>query len=182
MYRSSASQADHRAASSISESTRARNTLIFAAQSRARLDQSLDVVVVAAQRVLTTQTRLRQLLAANRSIARYRDRSALLGGIVNSAVALVEAGSGVFDVYALDGRAASQVRCKSEAQRPTGVRTTELRVQLDDEVFGTLYLGRDGPDEFSAEDEQLLSSFTEMAAIAIWNANNREESASPLAG
>jgi nitrate/nitrite-specific signal transduction histidine kinase len=177
MYRTSTSHADRQAASSIAESTRTRNSLPFAAQSRARLDLSLDVVVVAAQRVLTTQTRLRELLAANQTIARYRDRSALLGGIIHSAVALVEAGSGVFDVYETPGRAGSLVHCGSDARRPTEARTTERRVQLDGEVFGTLYLGRDGPNEFSAEDEQLLSSFTEMAAIAIWNANNREKTA-----
>lgn len=175
MFRSSSLYADRHATSWIAEATRARNSLSFPAQSRARLDLSLDEIVVAARRVQTTQTRLRELLAANRSVARYRDRSALLGGIVHSAVALVDAGSGVFDVYATAGRAGSVVRCGTVAGRPTEARTTERCLQWDEEVFGVLYLGRDGPNDFSAEEEQLLSSFTEMASIALWNANQREK-------
>lgn len=111
---------------------------------------------MAARRVQLTQTRLRELIEANRSVAHYRDLSALLSGIVNSAVALVAAGSGVIEVIATREHPLRRGRCGTVA-------------------FEVLYAGRNGRYDFSAEDEQLLGTFGDMAAIALAIAGFREK-------
>jgi nitrate/nitrite-specific signal transduction histidine kinase len=177
MYRSQSpsSKADRVLPGSQAEAIRCRHSLFFPAQSRARLDVSLDEVVVAARRVMLTQTRLRELIEANRSVAHYRDLSTLLNGIVNSAVALVAAGSGVFEVTATREHPLRLVRCGTPSDRPTETYTRELRLHRDDEVFGVIYVGRNGQHDFTPEDEQLLRSFGDMASIAIANARFREK-------
>jgi len=172
---SPSSTADQPLPGSRAEAIRARNSLLFPAQSRARLDLSLDEVVVAARRVMLTQTRLRELIEANRTVADYRDLASLLNGILNSAVSLVAAGSGVLEVSATSEHPRRLLRCGTLADRPTQAHRREFRLRRDDEAHGVLYLGRDGLHDFTAEDEQLLGSFTEMASIAIANARMREK-------
>ncbi|MET4705850.1 GAF domain-containing protein [Frigoribacterium sp. UYMn621] len=149
--------------------------LTFPQESRARLDSSLMDVVVAAHRVQNTQTRLRELLTANRSVACYRGRTALLGGIVHSAAALVNAQWGVLEAYPIADHAGHLVRCGADAPLSAAARTIERYLQRDDQRFGILHLGRAESDDFSADDEQVLSSFSEMASIALFNMNQREE-------
>jgi nitrate/nitrite-specific signal transduction histidine kinase len=176
MYRSqfASSKADRAFERSHPEAISSRNGLLFPAQSRARLDHSLDEVVLAARRVLLTQTRLRELIEANRSVARYRDRSALLHGILNSAVALVDAGSGVFAVAATREHPLRLVRCGTDADRPPETFTRELHLRTDGLVLGILCVGRSGSHDFTAEDDQLLDSFGDMASIALANSGFRE--------
>lgn len=169
------SKADQVLSGSRPEAIRSANGPIFAVQSRARLDLSLDEVVVAARRVLLTQTRLRELIEANRTVAHYRDRSGLLNGILNSAVALVSAGSGVFEVTATREHPLRLVRCGTEADRPPETHTRELSLRSDGAVLGVLYIGRNGRHDFTYEDEQLLGSFGDMASIAMSNSRFREK-------
>jgi nitrate/nitrite-specific signal transduction histidine kinase len=157
------------------ESVRPGDRLTVAQASRARLDSSLEDVVVVARRVQNSQIRVRELLAANRSVACYRDRTALLAGIVHSAVALVDAQWGVLEAYEMASNAGRFVYCGTDARRSAEAWTTDRYLQRDNERFGILYLGREGPKNFSASDEQLLSSFIEMASIALWNMNQREQ-------
>ncbi len=167
-------RADQLLPGSRSEAMRARKSLLFPAQSRARLDLSLDEVVLAARRVMLTQTRLRELLEANRTVADYRDLGSLLNGILNSADALVGAGSGVFEVFATREHPRRVLRCGTLTDRPPESHRRELRLRRDDETHGVLSLGRDGRFDFTTEDEQLFESFAAMASIAIANARLRE--------
>jgi nitrate/nitrite-specific signal transduction histidine kinase len=168
-------QVERRVTGTSTESVRPGDRLTVPQASLARLDSSLEDIVVVARRVQNSQIRLRELLAANRSVACYRDRTALLAGIVHSAVALVDAQWGVLEAYAMASHAGRFVYCGTDARRTPEARTTERYLQRDDEKFGILYLGREGPKTFSASDEQLLSSFIEMASIALWNVNQREQ-------
>ncbi len=157
----------------------ARDGLVFPAQSRARLDRSLEEIVVVARKVLSTESRLRNLLDANLSVARCRDPSFLLAEIVNSAVRLVDARSGVLDLWMTSEHLGRLARCGTDADRPIDAQTIESRLELDGETFGILSLCKEGADDFSAEDAQLLASFADVACIALWNAGNPGRSTAP---
>ncbi|MES2093288.1 MAG: hypothetical protein V4531_05690 [Actinomycetota bacterium] len=125
-----------------------------------------------ARKVLSTQSRLRDLLDANLAVARCRDPSSLLTEILNSAVRLVDARSGVLDLWTTQERPGRIVRWSADTGRPTAGHTIESRLEMDGETFGILSICKEGADEFSAEDAQLLASFADMTCIALWNAGS----------
>lgn len=75
----------------------------FPDDSRGQLDRALDDLVTRAQGVMSTQSRLRALLKANRAVIENLDLPAVLKRIVEAAVELVDARYGALGVIAADG-------------------------------------------------------------------------------
>ncbi len=80
-----------------------QHSLGFPDAARARLDESIATLVADAQRVLSSQGRLRSLLDANRLVAEQIELPVVLRTIVEAATSLVGAQYGAIGVIAPDG-------------------------------------------------------------------------------
>jgi signal transduction histidine kinase len=148
---------------------------------RGQLDHALDNLVERAREVLTIQGRLRSLLKANQAIVEQLDLPLVLQRIVESAVELVGASYGALGAVADDrgleqfitvGMTPDQILAIGQLAREQGPlgALIEVPVRVRDEVYGNLYLSRDGTKAFSPEDEQLVVALAATAGVAIENA------------
>ncbi len=123
--------------------------------------------------VLRTQGRLRSLLAANSHIVEHLDLADTLRSVVESAVELLAAGSGVLTVADAVGGAERSVRIGTPASghlQPRDVHHLTVPIRVRDVVYGTMQLERPAGADFTAEDEELAGALATTAGVAIDNA------------
>lgn len=147
--------------------------LHFPDVARSDLERNVADLVEHAHAVLRTQGRLRSLLSANRRIVEHLDLADTLHAVVETAVELVAARSGLLTVSSAIGGTERSVHAGDE---PPGDRTGDGRRQITvpirvrDTVYGTLRLDGTAEAEFTDEDEELAGALAATAGIAIDNA------------
>jgi signal transduction histidine kinase len=178
--------------------------LVFPEEPTSDLQRSLSELMQHAQRVLNTESRLRTLLGAYRSVMESLDIDDVLRRIIGAAVALVEAGDGaiaVFDhrgeverVLVMDdpdepllspalaaGDLVPLTRMERSAPRAGVALASDaaflgIPVRSHGEAYGALYLVRGSGATFTSEDEELVGALAATAGIAMENARLYEES------
>jgi GAF domain-containing protein len=190
------------------------DSVSFPQIARLELDELLLQLIDRAQEVLTTQGRLRGLLAATRSIASDLSLPVVLRSITEAACKLVGAQYGALGVIGAEGQLVEFITVGANDQlierighlprghgilgllmadpEQLGLRDLDAHaasvgfsaghppmrsfvgvpIRVRDRVFGNLYLTeKQGGDDFSAEDEELLRALAAAAGVAIDNAH-----------
>lgn len=147
--------------------------LRFPDVARSDLERNVAVLVEHAQAVLRTQGRLRSLLSANRRIVEHLDLADTLRAVVEAAVELVAARSGVLTVSSVIGGTERTVRVGDDTPaelQDAGSQHITVPIRVRDTVYGTLRL-HGAPDAgFTDEDEELAGALAATAGVAIDNA------------
>jgi len=147
--------------------------LHFPDVARSDLERNVADLVEHAHAVLRTQGRLRSLLSANRRIVEHLDLADTLHAVVETAVELVSARSGVLTVStAIGGRERSVHAGDAPPPDPAEHGGTQITVpiRVRDTVYGTLRLDGTANAEFTDEDEELAGALAATAGVAIDNA------------
>jgi nitrate/nitrite-specific signal transduction histidine kinase len=147
--------------------------LHFPDVARSDLERNVADLVQHAQAVLRTQGRLRSLLSANRRIVEHLDLAGTLHAVVETAVELVSARSGLLTVSSAVGGTERAVHAGDDLPRDLagpGRRRIIVPIRVRDTVYGTLRLDGTAEAEFTDEDEELAGALAATAGIAIDNA------------
>ena len=176
--------------------------LDFIEQPRSELERSLSELMQHAQLVLQTESRLRGLLQAYRTVMESLDIDDVLGRIAGAAVSLVDACDGAIAVFNEHGGVERVLARDSESALLATLHRGDLAplarierdpqyagVPLDDgeaflavpvrshgDAYGALYLVARAERSFSREDEELVTALAATAGIALENARLYEES------
>ncbi|WP_432561650.1 sensor histidine kinase [Kineococcus sp. SYSU DK003] len=152
--------------------------ITFPQVGRLELDQLLEQLIERAQDVLSTQGRLRSLLAATRAISTDLDLPVLLRRTAVAARDLVGARYAVLAVPGPGGESGpgwQEYRAGDAVAEPAaGTSRLEVPVRVRGEFFGNLHVsgkivgGTVVP--FSSEDSELLVALASAAGVAIDNA------------
>ncbi|MDN3311138.1 GAF domain-containing protein [Microbacterium oryzae] len=176
--------------------------LDFIDQPRSELERSLSELMQHAQHVLQTESRLRGLLQAYRSVMESLDIDDVLRRIAGAAVSLIDAREGAIAVFDEHGGVERVLGRDSESELVATLQRGDLAplawierdprhagVPLGDggaflavpvrshgDAYGALYLLARGECSFSREDEELVTALAGTAGIALENARLYEES------
>jgi signal transduction histidine kinase len=147
--------------------------LHFPDVARSDLERNVAELVEHAHAVLRTQGRLRSLLSANRRIVEHLDLADTLHAVVEAAVELVSAESGVLTVSGAIVGTERSVRAGDHRSREGAALERQritVPIRVRDTVYGSLRL--EGTDEpgFTDEDEELAGALAATAGVAIDNA------------
>lgn len=147
--------------------------LRFPDVARSDLERNVADLVGHAHAVLRTQGRLRNLLSANRRIVEHLDLADTLHAVVEAAVELVAARSGVLTVSSVIGGAERSVRVGDDTSAElhgAGSQHITVPIRVRDTVYGTLRLHGAADAGFTDEDEELAGALAATAGVAIDNA------------
>lgn len=147
--------------------------LRFPAVARSDLERNVADLVEHAHAVLRTQGRLQYLLSANRRIVEHLDLADTLHSVVEAAVELVAARSGVLTVSSAIGGTERSVRTGDDTSadlQGAGSQHITVPIRIRDTVYGTLRLHGAVGTGFTDEDEELAGALAATAGIAIDNA------------
>ncbi|MBF4606892.1 GAF domain-containing protein [Curtobacterium sp. VKM Ac-1393] len=147
--------------------------LHFPDVARSDLERNVADLVQHAHAVLRTQGRLRSLLSANRRIVEHLDLADTLHAVVETAVELVSARSGLLTVSSAIGGTERSVHAGED--RPLDLaedrgRQITVPIRVRDTVYGTLRLDGTAEAEFTDEDQELAGALAATAGVAIDNA------------
>lgn len=147
--------------------------LHFPDVARSDLERNVADLVQHAHAVLRTQGRLRSLLSANRRIVEHLDLADTLHAVVETAVELVSARSGLLTVSSAIGGTERSVHAGEDRPQDSaegGARQITVPIRVRDTVYGTLRLDGTTDAEFTDEDEELAGALAATAGVAIDNA------------
>jgi nitrate/nitrite-specific signal transduction histidine kinase len=147
--------------------------LHFPDVARSDLERNVAELVEHAHAVLRTQGRLRSLLSANRRIVEHLDLADTLHAVVETAVELVAARSGLLTVSSAIGGTERSVHAGDDGPPGPaleGRRQITVPIRVRDTVYGTLRLDGTTAAEFTDEDEELAGALAATAGVAIDNA------------
>jgi signal transduction histidine kinase len=185
---------------------RVPNELGFADEPRSDLERTVGELVHHAQRVLDTESRLRGLLEAYRSVVKSLDIDDVLRRIVDAAVSLVDARDGAIVVFDENGGVERLIRVRATVADGPGPLSAladaapaplekierdprSAGIPLDDpgaflgvpvrshgDAYGALYLAERPSGPFTHADEELVAALAATAGVALENARLYEES------